>query len=260
MPLIRLEWLVMCVLWKSKYILKQIKQVNPLRLTCTLQRYLLHCLMTVCMVCGLLCLQLSRVLFSQCQSAANGGVGGGLHFSAFFSVLQMVAFRCSLEWPPQHKISTCKLNEGSYIRRIFNCFNHSAASNIQQASQKFHAGKKKKKDPLWSERVSTQQCCASDFVSVCKMKVVSGSLRDSLSCLWHKGLASECLLPKKMFESEEDSDNIKRSEAESFKSLCAGGLQEWGQLWPFCGRKSLLVKLNKRLLQKLFLRKCFSSN
>lgn len=151
MPLIRLEWLVMCVLWKSKYILKQIKQVNPLRLTCTLQRYLLHCLMTVCMVCGLLCLQLSRVLFSQCQSAANGGVGGGLHFSAFFSVLQMVAFRCSLEWPPQHKISTCKLNEGSYIRRIFNCFNHSAASNIQQASQKFHAGKEKKRSiVIWA--------------------------------------------------------------------------------------------------------------
>lgn len=44
---------------------------------------------------------------------------------------------------------------------------------------------------------------------------------------------------------------------QSFKSLCIGVLREWEQQWPFGDRKSLLVKLNKHLLQELFLRKYF---
>lgn len=155
----------------SKSILKQMKQANPLTLTYTLmQRCLIHhphswlCTWFV----GFSAFQLSLVLFSQCQSATNGSVGGSLHFSAFFSLFQMVVFQCSLEWSPQHKISTCKLNEDSYIGSIFNYFNHCAASNIHKP-QKFYAGII---DLLWSEPISTPQCCASDFVPVCKMKVV----------------------------------------------------------------------------------------
>lgn len=82
--------------------------------------------------CEVFRLQLWWVLFSQYQSAANGSVGASLHFSAFFSLFQMVLFKCSLEWPPQHKISTCKLSKDSYICSLFNYFNHSAPSNIQQ--------------------------------------------------------------------------------------------------------------------------------
>lgn len=65
--------------------------------------------------------------------------------------------------------------------------------------QHFHAWKS---DPLWSEPVSTPQCCASYFCSFCQMKVVYGSHRDTLSCLWRKGLGSEYLLPEKMSQSE----------------------------------------------------------
>lgn len=89
-------------------------------------------LLIACMFCEVFCLQLWWGLFSQYQSGANGSVGGSLHFSAFFSLFQMVLFKCSLEWPPQHKISTCKLGEDSYICSLFNYFNHSAPSNIQQ--------------------------------------------------------------------------------------------------------------------------------
>lgn len=85
------------------------------------------------MVCGVFRLQVPWAWFSQCQSAANGGVGGGLLFCpASFSLFEMVAFKFSLGWPPQHKISTCKPNEDSYICSPFNCFNRPAASNIQR--------------------------------------------------------------------------------------------------------------------------------
>lgn len=139
----------------------------------------------------------------------------------------MVVFKYSLEWPPQPKISTCKLSQDSYICSPFNYFNHSAASNMQQLK---NAGKI---DP-WSEAVSAPQSCASDSVSVCEMKVASCSHRDSLSRLRHKGLGSECLLPTEMFESERRqiiSDILREN---SFEPLCYWN--PWGggaTLWPF---------------------------
>lgn len=40
-----------------------------------------------------------------------------------------------------HKISTCELNEDSYICSLFNYFNHSAPSNIQQPQKEVRAVK-----------------------------------------------------------------------------------------------------------------------
>lgn len=201
------------------------------------------------MVCGLLCLQLSRVLFSQCQSAANGSVGAGLHF---FSILLFPSNGCIQMQP---RMTPAAQDKRMQIKRRLLQFVAFSITLIipqhQTSSEPPENSMLGRIDPLWSERVSTQQCCASDFVSVCKMKVVSGSHRGSLSCLWHKGLASECLLPKKMLESEEE--NILRQRVLSHSVL--ESFREREQQWPFCDGKSLLVKLNKYLLQKLFLRK-----
>lgn len=167
------------------------------------------------MVCGLLCLQLSRVLFSQCQSAANGSVGAGLHF---FSILLFPSNGCIQMQP---RMTPAAQDKRMQIKRRLLQFVAFSITLIipqhQTSSEPPENSMLGRIDPLWSERVSTQQCCASDFVSVCKMKVVSGSHRDSLSCLWHKGLASECLLPKKMLESEEE--NILRQRVLSHSVL-----------------------------------------
>lgn len=147
--------------------------------------------------------------------------------------------------PAKHMIRRCKWNDDSYIRSLFNDFNQSAASKHQAVSK-----------ILW--RINWSVVIWAGYLHHCAVHLIlfpsvrwksfSSSHRDTLSCLWHKGLSSECLLPKKMSWVWEDADNIKHFEGKSFEISAtlhwnpSEGSMAVAIFWPCFPAANLLCK------------------